>query len=298
MAPVKRPINHQGAGVQADQTTAAPHRRPGATAHPTTVGAHTATRSAALAGNAIGAFAGNPFGALADDAVGAFVGNPFGPLAGDAVPADAQERKAHLMLRVRENADRSVNTTEALKVVVSDVAREIAKSIFAIGRANERHEASIRMMQELELQAATIGQVVKTVALIADQTNRLTLNAVLDAPHAGDHRKDLTAVIGDGRTLVATAETSPDDLRTLLARIQHDVNLIAVKIQSSATAAREELVKGRQSTEALGQIHSDMSGVITAAAEEQASAIEEINRAAAQITIALDQCRCSAYSCE
>jgi methyl-accepting chemotaxis protein len=214
------------------------------------------------------------------------------------MPADAQKRKAQLLLRVRENADRSVNTTQALKVAVSDVVREIAKSILAIGRTNERHEASIRMMQELERQAATIGQVVQTVALIADQTNRLTLNAVLDTPHAGEHGKDFTAVIGHGRPLVGNGETSPGDVQALIALIQHDVSLIAQNIQSSATAAREELANGRQTTETLGQIHSDMSGVIIAAAEQQASAIEEINRAAAQITSALDQCRCNAYSCE
>jgi len=275
MAPIKRSNLHKSSGAHDDGPAVTSHRRLAPTEHRGTGGTHDA------------AAAGSP-------AINATPTN--------SAPAAAQRRKAHLMLQVRKSADLSVSQAAALKTVITDVANEIANSILAIGRTNERHEASIRMMQELELQAATIGQMVKAVALIADQTNRLTLNNLIDAAHANvhanGHSKDTTTITDPWRTPIAATEANPGDIQALMVRIQQDVKLIAEGIQGNATAAREELVRGKQTADVLSQIHTNMSGVIAAATEEQTSAIEEINRAAAEITTALDQCRCTAYSCE
>ena len=43
------------------------------------------------------------------------------------------------------------------------------------------------MVSELETQAANIGDVVKDVARIADQTDLLALNAAIEAARAGKH---------------------------------------------------------------------------------------------------------------
>ena len=167
---------------------------------------------------------------------------------------------AALILKAKENAETAVTKTEALQTVISDVARQIANSIMAIGRTSERQEGSVKMIEELESQAATIGEVVKAVARIADQTNLLALNAAIEAARAGQHGKGFAVVADEVRTLAETSEKSARDIQELIVQIQKDVKVIAEGIQSSATAAREEMVKGKKTTEALEQVRADMLG--------------------------------------
>ena len=223
---------------------------------------------------------------------------------------------AALILKAKENADTSVAKIEALQTVIADVARQIGNSIQAIGRTTERQEGSVKMIEKLEKQAATIGEVVKAVARIADQTNLLALNAAIEAARAGQHGKGFAVVADEVRTLAETSEKSARDIQELIVQIQKDVKVIAEGIQSSATAAREEMVKGKKTIDALEQVRGDMAEVITggreiartseesnvaareaqkgseviaAAAQEQGSACEETRRTVDQQTQALTQ---------
>jgi methyl-accepting chemotaxis protein len=228
----------------------------------------------------------------------------------------AVNQGAALILKAKENADISVAKTEALQTVIADVARQIGNSILAISRTTERQEASVKMVEELEKQAATIGEVVKAVARIADQTNLLALNAAIEAARAGQHGKGFAVVADEVRTLAETSEKSARDIQELIVQIQRDVKVIAEGIQNSAVAARDEMAKGKKTTEGLEQVRTDMAEVITggreiartseesntaakeaqkgseviaAAAEEQGSACEETRKTVDQQSQALTQ---------
>ena len=223
---------------------------------------------------------------------------------------------AALIMKAKENADASVAKTEALQAVIADVARQIGNSIQAIGRTTERQEGSVRMIEELEKQAATIGEVVKAVARIADQTNLLALNAAIEAARAGQHGKGFAVVADEVRTLAETSEKSARDIQELIVQIQRDVKVIAEGIQNSSAAAREEMVKGKKTIDGLDQVRGEMaeviagsreiargaeesnvasreaqkgSEVIAAAAQEQGSACEETRKTVEQQTQALTQ---------
>jgi methyl-accepting chemotaxis protein len=174
---------------------------------------------------------------------------------------------AALILKAKENADASVAKTEALQGVIADVARQIGNSIQAIGRTTERQEGSVKMIEELERQAATIGEVVKAVARIADQTNLLALNAAIEAARAGQHGKGFAVVADEVRTLAETSEKSARDIQELIVQIQREVKVIAEGIQGSALAAREEMAKGKKTIDGLEQVRGDMAEVITGARE-------------------------------
>src|SRR4029077_13821989 len=137
----------------------------------------------------------------------------------------------------------------------------------AIGRTSERQESSVKMIQELERQAATISEVVKAVARIADQTNLLALNAAIEAARAGQHGKGFAVVADEVRTLAETSEKSARDIQELIVQIQKDVKVIAEGIQNSAAAAREEMVKGKKTIEALDQVRAEMAEVIAGSRE-------------------------------
>ena len=229
----------------------------------------------------------------------------------------AVNQGAGLIIRTKENADGAVTRIEALQALTGEVSQQIGNSLTAIDRASQRQETSVGMVEELENQAATIGEVVKAVARIADQTNLLALNAAIEAARAGQHGKGFAVVADEVRTLAETSEKSARDIQGLIVQIQKDVKLIAQGIQQSALAARDEVEKGRKTTAVLDQIRREMSEVISggrdiaraaeesniaareaqkgseviaAAAEEQSAACEEARKTIDQQTDALAQC--------
>ncbi|MDR3514214.1 MAG: methyl-accepting chemotaxis protein [Azospirillaceae bacterium] len=223
---------------------------------------------------------------------------------------------AGLIVKGRDNADASVAKTELLQSLIQSVTTQIGNSILSIGRAAERQEGAVRMVEELERQAAAISEVVKAVARIADQTNLLALNAAIEAARAGQHGKGFAVVADEVRTLAETSEKSAREIQDLIAQIQKDVKVIAEGINASAVNAKQEVEKGKQITAQLEQVRTDMvevavggreiakaseesnvaakevqkgSEVIAAAAEEQSAACQESLKTIDQQNIALAQ---------
>ncbi|MDR3517434.1 MAG: methyl-accepting chemotaxis protein [Azospirillaceae bacterium] len=221
-----------------------------------------------------------------------------------------------LILKAKANADLSVAKAEALQTLLQNVSVQLTNSIVAIGRAAERQETSVKMVEELERQAAAISEVVKAVARIADQTNLLALNAAIEAARAGQHGKGFAVVADEVRTLAETSEKSAREIQDLIAQIQKDVKVIAEGISTSANNAKQEVEKGKIVTSQLEQIRLDIveianggreiakaseeantgaseaqkgSEIIAAAAEEQSAACQESLKTIDQQTVALTQ---------
>ena len=224
---------------------------------------------------------------------------------------------AGLILKAKENAEAATSKTQSLQTGIAEVSGQITNSILAISRAAERQEGSVKMVAELDQQAAAIGEIVKAVARIADQTNLLALNAAIEAARAGQHGKGFAVVADEVRTLAETSEKSARDIQNLIVQIQTDVKAVSEGINESAQTAKREVEKGREATEALTKIRLDMqeildgsseilraseesakaaievqkgSEIIAAAAEEQSSACQELLKTIDQQTVALNQC--------
>jgi methyl-accepting chemotaxis protein len=192
-----------------------------------------------------------------------------------------------------------------------------------LGYSAQRQLASVKMVTELETQAANIGDIVKAVARIADQTNLLALNAAIEAARAGKHGKGFAVVADEVRTLAETSEKSAKQIQELVGQIQQEVKNIAGGINTSAKTMEEEVEKGKIVTVQLEQIRLDaieiVKGIaeisanaaqsnvasqqalkgsqnIAAAAEEQSAAAEESGKTVAEQTQALAECEQAAQA--
>ena len=83
--------------------------------------------------------------------------------------------------RQLQNAELSSGKGEVCQTLIARTSGDVAGLISNVGVAAQRQVDSVRMVVELEKQAATIGDIVKAVARIADQTNLLALNAASDS---------------------------------------------------------------------------------------------------------------------
>ena len=88
------------------------------------------------------------------------------------------------------------------------------------GRATSSITASAKpprssIIEQLSQQAASIGDVTKTVGHVSDQTNLLALNAAIEAARAGDHGRGFAVVADEVRALAETSEKSAREAQTL-----------------------------------------------------------------------------------
>lgn len=91
---------------------------------------------------------------------------------------------------------------------------------------------------QLEKQAESIGNIIKTVVRIADQTNLLALNAAIEAARAGEHGKGFAVVADEVRVLAETSEKAANDIREVVNNIQQEVKVVVNAINESAAKAR------------------------------------------------------------
>jgi methyl-accepting chemotaxis protein len=225
--------------------------------------------------------------------------------------------------RQLQNANMAQTKGDSAYVLIGKVGGDIAELIANVGLAAKRQALSVEMMNELERQAANIGDIVKAVARIADQTNLLALNAAIEAARAGQHGKGFAVVADEVRTLAETSEKSAKQIQELVAQIQKEVKVIADEINTSAKTIEASVASGVLVTENLANIRTislevtngikvvatgaqesstasrqalQGSEAIGTAAERQSSAAEEASKTVDEQARALSQCEQLAQS--
>ena len=222
------------------------------------------------------------------------------------------------LVQAREHADRARQRTEALQSLITESSNQIGVWASNIKHNGERQTASVVIVEKLNQQAASIGDVTKTVSHVSDQTNLLALNAAIEAARAGDHGRGFAVVADEVRALAETSEKSARDAQNLAAQIEDEVKSIVTLIKAAADSASAEAEKSQTVILALGEVRKEIvalseggqaiaktaleaeraareaqkgAEIISSAAEEQAAAASEALRSVEQQSSALDECQ-------
>ncbi|KPF49022.1 chemotaxis protein [beta proteobacterium AAP51] len=173
------------------------------------------------------------------------------------------------------------NKAEAGQTLAARINTEVQSTLTNVGVAARRQAESVKMVAELERQAANIGDIVKAVARIADQTNLLALNAAIEAARAGAHGKGFAVVADEVRTLAETSEKSAKQIQDLVGQIQGEVKTIATGINEAADSIQGEVEKSVVIQQQMDRIRTDAADIV-AGATEIASAAQQSAVAAQQ----------------
>jgi len=195
--------------------------------------------------------------------------------ASDSLASGASKQAAAI-----EQTSATMNETSSMVAQNAEntkVAAQIAANVTKSVTESEKYMAELmETMTELKESSDKVSRIIKTIDDIAFQTNLLAINATVEAARAGgDAGRSFAVVAHEVRTL---AQRSADASKETADIIEKNMALTDAN-RSDAEKILSIARKNAQETVDLGKLISEIS----AASEEQAAGIKQINIAVSQM---------------
>ena len=188
-------------------------------------------------------------------------------------------------------AANGVNTaaiaTDELSSSIGEIARQITQTNNVVHMAVEEAQSTNGEMTTLAETAQKIGDIVKLIRTIAEQTNLLALNATIEAARAGEAGRGFAVVASEvkslavqtakateaiaGQILAVQGSTSSavESIRRITQRmqeIQHYASGVAASIEQQSAATNNissNVASAAQATQTMAHILNDVAGAAT-----------------------------------
>jgi aerotaxis receptor len=216
--------------------------------------------------------------------------------------ATAVNQMAATTLEVASNVARTAIATQEANRLTSEGRAITAETRAAIQRLSQSVGDTGETVTRLAQDSNEIGGVVDVIKGIADQTNLLALNAAIEAARAGEMGRGFAVVADEVRSLAQRTTESTGQIHQLIAKLQRTAEEAVMTMEIGRKQADEGVERVQQADQALSGISdavaniADMADQIAAAAEEQSSVADEINRNITNIAQLSDQTSSEAQS--
>lgn len=217
---------------------------------------------------------------------------------------DAANRQAARILNVTsavEDINRSIQQVSENATVSSQVAQEardnahqgglaVTKSVASMNRIRGNVQETAKKIKRLGESSQQIGEIVKLIDDIADQTNMLALNAAIQAAMAGEQGKGFSVVAEEVRRLAERSAGATREIAALVKSIQDDTSEAVVAMEESTREVVEGSKVADEAGRALGAIESvvdrlaDLIFAISQVTQQQAGTSSSIAQSMTEIS--------------
>ncbi|WP_421709523.1 methyl-accepting chemotaxis protein [Algihabitans sp.] len=186
-----------------------------------------------------------------------------------AQDASLANQRSSAVAELTESAARNVESVAAAAEELSDSIREVsakvAEAASVATTASEHAERTNATVGGLKDSAEKIGDIVKLINEIAEQTNLLALNATIEAARAGEAGKGFAVVASEVKSLASQTAKATDEIGQQIAAMQ--------EVSSDAAQAMETI---RNTNHEMSAIAADIAATV----EQQSATTSEIAKSA------------------
>jgi len=178
--------------------------------------------------------------------------------------SEITDRIAGIAGSAASQADQAETATSELRVAISEIARSSAEALSQVRDAVEATQEGVTKLRDLQRSSTEIGDFLRLITGVAEQTKMLALNATIEAARAGEAGKGFAVVADEVKQLAGTTSASISDIEARIEAIQRAAN---------------EGVDSLARIESLIEQVSESQNTVAAAIEEQSAVTSQIAEA-------------------
>lgn len=138
--------------------------------------------------------------------------------------SQTKDRQGQISLEFIDKNQVIIQSLKEIELAVGEIAQSAQQSSINSEKASSVFMTTEASMGRLVEKSKSIGDIVKTIKSIADQTSLLSLNATIEAASAGDAGKGFAVVANEVKELAKNTSQSVEGITELVTTIQSDVD--------------------------------------------------------------------------
>ncbi len=196
--------------------------------------------------------------------------------------AAAVEEMNATVSQVAQNSGKAATLAQETVKTAKDGGTVVSDTISGMQQLSDAVSSSATIIAELGKSSDQIGEIVRVIEDIADQTNLLALNAAIEAARAGEQGRGFAVVADEVRKLAERTTKATKEIGDMIRQIQHDTRGAVESMQQGTVKVTSGVDLVNKTGEALARIvemvseSADMIRQIAVASEEQSVATQQI----------------------
>jgi methyl-accepting chemotaxis protein len=199
-----------------------------------------------------------------------------------AQTATAVEEINATVNQVAQNSGKAASMAQETVQTAKGGSDVVLETVAGMRQISDAVSQSATLIATLGKSSDQIGEIVRVIEDIADQTNLLALNAAIEAARAGEQGRGFAVVADEVRKLAERTTKATREIGDMIRHIQQDTRSAVSSMEEGTQKVAGGVALVNKTGEALAQIvemvnnSADMIRQIAAAVEEQTVATQQI----------------------
>ncbi len=197
--------------------------------------------------------------------------------------ASAAHEMSQTVVEIARNASSIASSASGTANIAKEGEHIVDKSVSEVKDIAATVSESSKVMVSLGERSRQIGDIIRVISEIADQTNLLALNAAIEAARAGEQGKGFAVVADEVRKLAERTAKATSEIGSMIGAIQEEVQKSVTSMDEVSKMVGTGVEFSTQTGEALHKIVSSVSE-LQMMVQQIASATEEMSATSEQIS--------------